>query len=204
MARWDGRHMPRPAVPGRQVVDAMTAYQLVHILEGVILRGTARSLRSLERPLFGKTGTNTGPTNVWFVGGTPDTVIGVYLGFDRQRSMGGYAQGGTVAAPVFRQFVEESLSDRPVTPFRAPSGIRMVRIDRRSGRRVYAGWPQSDAEGAVIWEAFRPESEPTRTISRDEMASRRPVRRPRREPARVAREQVSADTEFLQSEGGIY
>ena len=68
---WDGKPMPRPAVRGTQVIDAMTAYQMVHIAEGVIQRGTATVLRDLDRPMFGKTGTTTGPTDVWFVGGTP-------------------------------------------------------------------------------------------------------------------------------------
>ena len=60
----------------------MAAFQMVHVMEGVIQRGTATVLRDLNRPLFGKTGTTNGPTNVWFVGGTPDIVAGVYLGYD--------------------------------------------------------------------------------------------------------------------------
>src|SRR6185295_6416807 len=101
---WNGRPMPRPPLRTRQVVDAMTAYQIVHMLEGVVQRGTATILRDLGRPLFGKTGTTSGPTNVWFIGGSQQVVAGVYMGFDRPRPMGGYAQGGTLAAPIFRQF----------------------------------------------------------------------------------------------------
>ena len=67
----------------------MAAFQMVHIMEGVIQRGTATVLRDLNRPLFGKTGTTNGPTNVWFVGGTPDIVAGVYLGYDQPRPLGG-------------------------------------------------------------------------------------------------------------------
>ncbi len=81
---WDGRPMPRPPLRTRQVVDPMTAYQVVHMLEGVVQRGTATILRDLNRPIFGKTGTTTGPTNVWFVGGSQQIVAGVYMGFDRQ------------------------------------------------------------------------------------------------------------------------
>ena len=92
---WDGRPMPRPPLRTRQVIDPMTAYQVVHMLEGVVQRGTATILRDLNRPLFGKTGTTTGPTNVWFVGGSAEIVAGVYIGFDQPRAMGGYAQGGT-------------------------------------------------------------------------------------------------------------
>ena len=64
-ADWDGKPMPRPPNRTRQLVDAMAAFQMVHIMEGVIQRGTATVLRDLNRPLFGKTGTTSGPTNVW-------------------------------------------------------------------------------------------------------------------------------------------
>lgn len=207
MDDWDGELMPRPPVPGRQVMDAVTAFQVVHILEGVIQRGTATILRDLDRPLFGKTGTTTGPTNVWFVGGTPDIVAGVYLGFDQQnRSLGGGA-GGTIAAPIWKQFMREALEGEEVLPFRAPEGVRMVRIDRRSGRRVFGSWPSDSPQSAIIWEAFRPESEPTRTIRRDVIA-RRPVRRVPRQVSEVQNTVESDvptnDSEFLQSEGGIY
>lgn len=207
MDDWDGERMPRPPVPGRQVMDAVTAFQIVHILQGVIQRGTATILRDLDRPIFGKTGTTTGPTNVWFVGGTPNIVAGVYLGFDQQnRSLGGGA-GGTIAAPIFRQFMREALEGEEVMPFRAPEGVRMVRIDRRSGRRVFGAWPSDSPQSAIIWEAFRPESEPTRTIRRDVIA-RRPVRRVPRQVSEVQNTVESDvptnDSEFLQSEGGIY
>jgi penicillin-binding protein 1A len=196
---WDGRPMPRPPLRTRQVVDPMTAYQIVHMLEGVVQRGTATILRDLGRPLFGKTGTTTGPTNVWFIGGSADVVAGVYMGFDRPRPMGGYAQGGTLAAPIFRQFARTAFEGMPVVPFRAPPGIRMVAIDRRSGRRAFGVWPSSDPRAAVIWEAFKPESEPRRSAGTEAIdpTARRvaQVRRP------VADRR---DSDFLQSQGGIY
>jgi penicillin-binding protein 1A len=199
-ADWDGRPMPRPPLRTRQVVDPMTAYQVVHMLEGVVQRGTATILRDLGRPLFGKTGTTTGPTNVWFIGGSADIVAGVYMGFDRPRPMGGYAQGGTLAAPIFRQFAREAFEGMPVLPFRAPTGLRMVAIDRRSGRRAFGTWPGSDPRGAVIWEAFKPESEPRRTTGREEIDPNA-----RAAPARQARPAADRrDSDFLQREGGIY
>ena len=117
---WDGKPMPRFAASGKQVMDPITAYQTVHMLEGVIQRGTATILRDLDRPLFGKTGTTTGPTNVWFIGGSPQLVAGLYLGFDQPRNMGGYAQGGSLAAPVFKQFARKAMEGMPKTPFVAP------------------------------------------------------------------------------------
>jgi penicillin-binding protein 1A len=199
---WDGRPMPRPPLRTKQLMDPMTAYQMVHILTGVVERGTATTLRDLNRPLFGKTGTSTGPTNVWFVGGSADIVAGVYMGFDQPRPMGGYAQGGTLAAPIFKQFAQKAFEGMPVVPFRAPQGIRMVRIDRRSGRKVFGAWPTDEPRAAVIWEAFKPESEPRRTIRRDEVA--REVPQARRAAAPRPRQEASADDEFLQREGGIY
>ncbi|MFN3945331.1 MAG: penicillin-binding protein 1A [Allosphingosinicella sp.] len=200
---WDGRPMPRPPLRTKQVIDPMTAYQMVHILTGVVERGTATTLRDLNRPLFGKTGTSTGPTNVWFVGGSADIVAGVYMGFDQPRPMGGWAQGGTLAAPIFKQFAQKAFADMPVVPFRAPQGIRMVRIDRRSGRKVFGAWPNDEPRAAVIWEAFKPESEPRRTIRRDEIAREaRPAPRPA--AAQAPRQEQPDDSDFLQSEGGIY
>ena len=110
-ADWDGKAMPRPPNRTRQLLDPMAAFQMVHIMEGVIERGTATVLRDLDRPLFGKTGTTSGPTNVWFVGGTPDVVAGVYMGYDQPRPMGGYAQGGRIAAPIFKQWAQTALKD---------------------------------------------------------------------------------------------
>tara|TARA_R110000868_G_scaffold82984_5_gene234331 strand:- start:1698 stop:4226 length:2529 start_codon:yes stop_codon:yes gene_type:complete len=212
---WDGQPMPRPRPAGKQLMDPMTAYQMIDILQGVITRGTAQNLRSLERPLFGKTGTTSGPTNVWFVGGSPDMVAGVYLGFDQPRNMGGYAQGGTLAAPVFRRFAERAMAGMPKTPFVAPKGVRMVRVDRRTGKRVFGGWPTDDPKSAVIWDVFKPETEPRRSIRKDELLARLEARKAQLIAERAAararaleagrnRGPAQNDDEFLQAEGGIY
>jgi penicillin-binding protein 1A len=198
---WNGRPMPRPPLRTRQIVDPMTAYQIIHMLEGVVQRGTATILRDLGRPLFGKTGTTSGPTNVWFIGGSQQIVAGVYLGFDRPRPMGGYAQGGTIAAPIFRQFARAAFEGMPVIPFRAPAGIRMVRIDRRSGQRVYGAWPTNDPHAAIIWEAFKPESEPRRTVAREVVDPN--ARRAAPAQGNTMNER-RGDSDFLQREGGIY
>jgi penicillin-binding protein 1A len=201
MPEYDGKPMPRPPSRTRQVIDAMTAYQVVHITEGVVQRGTATVLRDLNRPLFGKTGTTSGPTNVWFVGGSADLVAGVYLGYDKPRSLGGAAQGGVIAAPIFKAFAKPAMENMPVVPFRAPAGIRMVRIDRRSGRRVYGTWPDGrDPKAAVIWEAFKPESEPRRSIRSDQL----PAASATRQAGPKAENQSRPDSDFLQRQGGIY
>jgi penicillin-binding protein 1A len=192
--------MPRPVPRQRQVLDAMTAYQMVHITEGVVQRGTAVTLRDLDRPMFGKTGTNSGPTDVWFIGGTPQFVGGLYIGYDTPRNLGGAAQGGTLAAPIFKQFAVKAYDGLEKLPFRAPAGIRMVRIDRASGRPVYGAWPDtSDPKASVIWEAFKPESEPRRAARR---AGPAPVTAATTAAAKKA--DAPRDSDFLQRQGGIY
>jgi penicillin-binding protein 1A len=162
-ADWDGKGMPRPPSRTRQLLDPMAAFQMVHIMEGVITRGTATVLRDLNRPLFGKTGTTNGPTNVWFVGGTPDIVAGVYLGYDHPRPLGGWAQGGRISAPIWKEWALTALKDQPKVPFVAPPGIRWVRIDRASGKPVFGTFPiENDPKSGVIWEAFQPQTEQRR------------------------------------------
>ncbi|RPF72589.1 penicillin-binding protein [Aurantiacibacter spongiae] len=214
MDEWDGQPMPRFGRQGRQVMDARTAYQTVHMLEGVVQRGTAVRLRPLGLPLFGKTGTSSGPTNAWFVGGSPDLVAGTYVGFDQPRNMGGYIQGGNTAAPIFKQFVEETRDHWSGRPFLAPEGVRMVRIDRRSGRRVLDGWPTNEPTAAIIWEAFKPDTEPRRSQRSDEIDAMREtimaqLRRRARGPARSAprREQAQSESppeDFVAEQGGVY
>ncbi|MCS6987748.1 MAG: transglycosylase domain-containing protein [Sphingomonadaceae bacterium] len=196
-ATYSGQDMPRPEAAPRQVMDAATAFQVVHMLEGVIERGTAERLRTLGVPIMGKTGTTTGPKDVWFVGGTPEVMAGLYIGFDRPRNLGGWVQGGNVAVPIWRDWFLEAYRDqRPEpTPFLAPRGIRMVRIDRRSGRRVFGTFPDDRGKAAVIWEAFRPETEPRRIVAPPP---------PRPLGPTGGRVRVRTDSDFLREQGGIY
>ncbi|WP_421846205.1 penicillin-binding protein 1A [Novosphingobium sp.] len=211
MAQWDGRPMPRMKVTGRQVMDPRTAYQVVHMLEGVVVRGTALTLADLKLPLFGKTGTTSGPTNVWFAGGSPDIVSALYLGYDQPRSLGGYAQGGRIAAPIFKDFVQLTRKHWSDTPFTVPEGIRMVKIDRVSGRQVFGGTPQDyERQASIIWEAFKPNSEPTRTFRPEDQTLKDAVL----EAIRKARAAKGADAggedvpveegDFVEDKGGIY
>ena len=205
---WDGKPMPRPRIRARQLVDPISAYQMVHVMEGVIERGTATTLRDLKRPIMGKTGTSSGPTDVWFVGGAPQMIAGLYLGFDQPRSLGGYAQGGTVAAPIFKAFATQAWDGMEVLPFRAPPGTRMVRIDRRSGRPVSGGWPSGEPLAPVIWEAFKPEIAPARQRRNREAEAKAAAEAKAKAASEAARarqqQQRATDSDFLQREGGIY
>ena len=211
MPEWDGKPMPRLQSRGKQVLDPGTAYQVIHMLEGVVQRGTAVVLRDLGLPLFGKTGTTTGPTNVWFIGGSPDIVAGVYLGYDQPRNMGGWAQGGRVAAPIVKQFIQSTRSRWKDEPFPAPAGIRMVRIDRRTGKRVFDGWPSDDPQASIIWEAFKPDTEPRRSTRQDELDAMREeilelLRRGRtaQDGAGAGGRRDGAQENFAEEQGGIY
>jgi len=196
--QWQGQRMPRPADTRRQAMDARTAYQVTHMLEGVIQRGTAVTLRPLGVPIMGKTGTTTGPKDAWFVGGTPNFVAGLYMGYDKPKNLGSWIQGGTFAAPVWKSWFTNAFknNEQDADPFLAPAGVRMVRIDRRSGRRVYGAWPAQDPKAAVIWEAFKPESEPRRIIRGADIT---PLT-----PSGPARAKVKTDSDFLRQQGGIY
>ena len=202
MRDYDGQPMPRPQSRSRQVVDPMSAYQMVHVLEGVIQRGTATTLRDLNRPIMGKTGTSSGPRDVWFIGGSPQMIAGLYLGHDTPTNLGN-AQGGTIAAPIFKQFATAAYEGMEVLPFRAPAGTRMVRIDRMSGRPVYGTWPTDEARASVIWEAFKPESEPRRT-ARTTGSDREEAPKVEAKAVQRQAEAQPRDSDFLQRQGGIY
>ena len=140
-----------------QVLDPGTAYQMVHILEGVVQRGTAAGAvgAKLKFPVAGKTGTTNGPNDTWFVGFTPDLVVGVYVGFDQPKELGPKEQGADTAAPAFTAFMTEAMKDKPAVAFRIPPGIRMARVNLESGKLADSG------DSHVIWEAFKPGTEPS-------------------------------------------
>lgn len=155
LMQWDGQATPEIPDPRAQVADPRTAYQIVSILEGVVQRGTAAAIKSLNRPLAGKTGTTNESKDAWFIGFSPDLVVGVYMGFDEPQSLGKRETGASVAVPVFQAFMQEALEQTPVSPFRVPPGIRQVQINADTGARVRAG------DSHVIWEAFITGTEPS-------------------------------------------
>lgn len=156
VAAWQpGLQAPRLPDAREQVLDPRDAYQLVHVMEGVIQRGTGRRAASIGKPLAGKTGTTNDSFDAWFMGFSPDLVVGVYVGFDTPRSLGDREQGASAALPIWIEFMKGALSDAPATPFRTPSGIRLVRVDAKTGLLPGPG------TASVITEAFKPGTEPT-------------------------------------------
>jgi penicillin-binding protein 1A len=210
MPQWDGKPMPRLGESGKQVMDPRTAYQVVHMMEGVVKRGTAARVRSLGLPLAGKTGTTNGPTNVWFIGGSPDLITGTYVGYDQPKPLGGWVQGANIAAPIFMDFVKATRDRWSDRPFLAPPGIRMVRIDRQTGTRVFDQDPTDDPLSSVIWEAFKPDTEPRKPKRQDEIDAMREtilaqLRNQQQGPENApANRQEAAPEDFVQEQGGLY
>lgn len=153
---WHGQAPPVLTDNREQVLNPITAYQIVSMAEGVVQRGTGTAIASLGRPLGGKTGTTNDYRDAWFIGFSPDLAVGVWIGFDQPRSMGEGETGGSLAAPIFRDFMQVALEDTPPTPFRIPAGVRLVRVDAMTG--LLPG----PATTTTILEAFKPDTEPTR------------------------------------------
>ncbi|MAL79601.1 MAG: penicillin-binding protein [Sneathiella sp.] len=149
VAEWNNQEAPQLPDNREQILPATTAYQVVSMLEGVIERGTGRSISVIGKPLGGKTGTTNDSNDAWFVGFSPDLAVGVYVGFDTPQSLGQRETGSSVAAPIFRDFMAAALQDQPATPFRVPEGIRLVRINEQTGE------PARRGDKNVIWEAFK-------------------------------------------------
>jgi len=152
--KWDGGAAPKLTETREQVIDPLTAYQVTSILEGVVQRGTAQSVKAVGKPLAGKTGTTNDAKDVWFVGFSPDLAVGVFLGYDQPKSLGNAATAGQYAAPVFRDFMQMALKDKPATPFRVPAGIKLIRVSASSGTRA------GGEGGGTILEAFKPGQAP--------------------------------------------
>ncbi|HXG78346.1 MAG TPA: penicillin-binding protein 1A [Methyloceanibacter sp.] len=156
---WSGQEEPQLVDDRKQVIDPMSAFQMTSIMEGVVQSGTAQRLKVLKRPIAGKTGTTNDYKDAWFVGYTPDLAVGVYLGFDQPTPMGHGETGGSLAAPVVRDFLREALKDVPPVPFRAPPGIKLVRVNHKTGL------PAGPGEKNVIVEAFKPGQEPIGAVA---------------------------------------
>jgi penicillin-binding protein 1A len=116
---WNNQEEPELIDDRDQVLDPMTAYQITSMMEGVVKRGTARMLMSLNRPLAGKTGTTNDEKDAWFVGFTPDMVVGLYLGMDQPAPLGRGGTGSGLAVPVFKDFMTVALANTPKVDFRA-------------------------------------------------------------------------------------
>ncbi|MDT0682893.1 PBP1A family penicillin-binding protein [Roseicyclus sp. F158] len=146
---------PRIVADNERVIDAITAYQLTSMLQGVVQRGTAAGIVTLPVPVAGKTGTTNDAKDVWFVGFTSNIAAGCYIGYDRPRSLG-RAYGGTTCGPVFDRFMKKATAKYGGGKFKVPPGGHFVKIDRFSGARL----PDSASGPNVVAEYFRDGADP--------------------------------------------
>ena len=137
-----GAESPRILRTGDQALNPVTAYQITSMLQGAVQRGTATQALSLGKPVGGKTGTTNDYRSAWFMGFSPHLVVGVYIGFDDNRSLGNNETGSVAAVPIFVDFMGVALKDKPAEEFKAPTEAKFAMI-------------------RGIREAFRPGTEPT-------------------------------------------
>tara|TARA_Y100001970_G_scaffold293094_1_gene437717 strand:+ start:7053 stop:9395 length:2343 start_codon:yes stop_codon:yes gene_type:complete len=144
--------LPRIKSELKNIVDPKITYQITSMMEGVILRGTAKSLKPLGIPLAGKTGTTNENKDAWFIGFSPDLVVGVFVGHDIPKNLGYKQTGSSVAVPIFLNFIKNSNANKHRAPFRIPSGLSFVNIDQKTGL-------PSNADNTIL-EAFVEGTEP--------------------------------------------
>jgi penicillin-binding protein 1A len=113
----------------KQVVSPELAYVMTYMLRGTIERGTGAAARALGRPAAAKTGTTNDYSNAWFIGYTPQLVTGVWVGYDRPRSLGKDETGSRVAVPIWTAFMHEALAGTAVEDFPIPERVVLVPID---------------------------------------------------------------------------
>jgi penicillin-binding protein 1A len=116
-----------------QVIDPRIAFMTTYVMQDVVEVGTGRRVKSIGRPVAGKTGTTDDVRDAWFIGYTPSLVTGVWVGFDQEQSLGKQEVGGRAAAPIWLYFMEKALQNTPVEVFPVPAGIVFSRIDSETG-----------------------------------------------------------------------
>jgi penicillin-binding protein 1A len=122
-----------PQTASQQALDPKVAYQMVSLMQGVVLRGTGYALSTLGRPLAGKTGTTNDFIDAWFVGYSPSIAAGVWVGYDTPKSLGHGETGGRAALPIWKDFAEAEFDGQPIEGFTVPDGIDFVQIDADTG-----------------------------------------------------------------------
>jgi penicillin-binding protein 1A len=135
-------------VKSEQVIDPRIAFMTSYIMRDVVESGTGRRVKSIGRPVAGKTGTTNNIRDAWFIGFTPSLIAGVWIGFDQETTLGKNEVGGRAAAPVWLYFMEKVMQRTPVEDFPTPEGIIFVKVDPKTG--LAAG----GSDKGAIYEAF--------------------------------------------------
>lgn len=189
--RYAGQEEPVVVDNRQQVLDPMTAYQITSMMEGVVSRGTAAGKIKLDRPVAGKTGTSNDEKDAWFVGYTPDLVAGVYIGFDTPAPLGRGSTGGSLAAPIFGEFMKLATKGKPPGKFFVPEGMSFIPVNRTTGMFALEGEPDT------ITEAFKPGTGPADSLSVIGMEGYAP-------PEEILRESPQANQAVTSGSGGLF
>ena len=142
------------------VISKETAYLITNMMEDVIQKGTGQAAKVIGRPIAGKTGTTDEFINAWFIGGAPNLVAGIYVGFDDRRSLGDTESGAHAALPIWINFMQAALKPLPVVAFTIPEGVTFVKVDPSTG--LLEG---EEGEPSTV-ELFTKGSEPTQSTQR--------------------------------------
>lgn len=145
----------------QEVISKETAYLITNMMEDVIQKGTGQAAKGIGRPIAGKTGTTDEFINAWFIGGAPNLVTGIYVGFDDRRSLGETESGAHAALPIWINFMQKALKPLPIVAFTIPEGISFVKVDPTTG--LLEDGQEGDASTV---ELFVKGSEPTQTTQR--------------------------------------
>ncbi len=129
-----------------QVIDPRIAFISAYVMQDVVQSGTGRRVKSIGRPVAGKTGTTNDVKDAWFLGFTPSLVTGVWVGFDQERTLGHQEVGGRAAAPIWLYCMSQALANTPIETFPVPQGIVFVKVDPKTGN------PSNGSN--AIYEAF--------------------------------------------------
>jgi len=160
-----GKTLEAAEPESREVITKETAYLITNMMEDVVQKGTGQAAKVLERPIAGKTGTTNDYINAWFIGGTPNLVTGVYVGFDDRRSLGVNETGARAALPIWMAFVKEALKQLPVVPFEIPDGVMFVKVDSSTGLLESEQGADGEGDNGTV-ELFSKGSEPTQAVQR--------------------------------------
>src|SRR5262245_57039264 len=125
----NGKLLEEHVPEGREAATPETAYVVTHMLRGVVDRGTGQAAKALGRPIAAKTGTTNDYSNAWFIGYTPRLATGVWVGYDRPRSLGRDETGSRVAVPIWVAYMGKVLGDSPRDDFPVPDRVVIVPVD---------------------------------------------------------------------------
>ncbi|MBP7635156.1 penicillin-binding protein 1A [Candidatus Ozemobacteraceae bacterium] len=145
----DGNVLEEALPNAREVMKAVHAAMLVDMLRSAVEKGTGKRAMVAGHAVAGKTGTTNDYVDAWFNGFTPELVAIVQFGYDMPKTLGAKKAGGTVAAPIWHDFMDKVLKDYPKSDFPVPDGGVRLRICMTSGKPASPACPKAVVNGQV-------------------------------------------------------